>query len=314
MKKGKITYIRYFIKNAPSSFFRVRLLKKAKRIDKFEGYKNISIESSSALLENLIKEGKPFAAIRFGGTELGCLNNAEKIKFGFTKTYKDAVRRSMKVFAGFYPTGDKHLQEFADLLETRLTSLDALAISGIHMEDYFYHKYCPQAKVLQNWAMEPLIGGWTPLLKGKKVLVISGFADDIAFQYSRREKIFPNEPSLLPEFDLQVLAAPMTMGYEEDPRFPSFMRSLEELESAIDLLDFDIALVGAGAYGSLLCLHIKNIGKMAIQSGGATQTLFGIIGRRWENRSHVSSRINSNWIRPSIKPKGFDHIEKGAYW
>ena len=43
-------------------------------------------------------------------------------------------------------------------------------------------------------------------------------------------------------------------------------------------------------------------------------TMFGIIGKRWENRNHVSRYINSYWIRPSLKPKGYKDIENGAYW
>ena len=65
------------------------------------------------------------------------------------------------------------------------------------------------------------------------------------------------------------------------------MRSLEEIEVRIKDVDFDIALIGAGAYGLPLTLYCKSLGKMALQTGGATQTLFGIMGKRWENRPHV---------------------------
>lgn len=311
--KDQLIYIGAFLKNFPSTVF-CSLAHKSKQIKHFRGTKNITTESSGILLKSLIEKGEPFAAIRFGGTEIGCLNNHEKIRVGFAKTYKEKVRWAMKVRAGFYPTSDKHLDEYCDLYEKRVGLADVLAISGLHMEDYFAKKYLPKATYISNWAMEPLLGAWTGALKGKKVLVISAFADDIVFQYSRREKIFPNEPDILPEFELYVLQAPMTMGDQTDYRFPSFMRSLEEIESQIRKIDFDIALIGAGAYGTLLTLFVKSLGKMAIQSGGATQTLFGIIGKRWENRPHVKNRMNEYWIHPSNKPKGYEKIENGAYW
>jgi hypothetical protein len=219
------------------------------------------------------------------------------------------------VRAGFYPTDDKHLNEYCDYFASKIGLADLLAISGLHMEDYFFLKYTPQAKVITNWALEPLLGGWTPQLKGKKVLVVSAFPEEIAFQYARRGKIFPKEPDLLPEFSsLSVIQAPMTMGDGTDYRFPSFMRSLDEIKNAIQLADFDVALIGCGAYGTLLTLFCKSIGKTALQTGGATQTLFGIMGKRWEKRPHVSSRVNEYWIRPEKKPRGFEKIDQGAYW
>jgi hypothetical protein len=309
----KLHYIRFFLKNAPSTIH-ANLHHKAKQIKHFRGVKNITIESSGAFLKEKILSGEPFCAIRFGGSEISCLNNYEKIQLGFKKTFKDSVRWAMKVRAGFYPTDDQHLSEYCTFFAKKARFADILAISGLHMEDYFAEKLTPSAHIISNWAMEPLLGGWTTALKGKKVLVISPFAEEIRLQYSRREKLFPKEPDLLPEFQLTVIQAPETMGDSTDYRFPSFMRSLEEIENAISQTDFDIALVGAGAYGSLLCLYCRSIGKSAIQSGGATQTLFGIIGKRWENRPHVANRINEYWIRPANKPVGYEKIDNGAYW
>jgi hypothetical protein len=56
------------------------------------------------------------------------------------------------------------------------------------------------------------------------------------------------------------------------------------------------------------------MGRQAIQTGGATQTMFGIIGHRWEQRIHVTQYLNDAWIRPSEKPIGAEKIEDGAFW
>ena len=50
----------------------------------------------------------------------------------------------------------------------------------------------------------------------------------------------------------------------------------------IEKKDFDIALIGAGAYGMPLAYKIKKMGKKAIHIGGSLQCLFGIKGSRWE--------------------------------
>ena len=313
MSSGRLSYIASFLENVPTAVG-VRFFHKRRDLTSFNGQKGITLEYSKALIKEYIERGEPFCAVRFGASELGCLNATEKIDLGFKKTYKEAVRIAMKERAGYYPTGDRHLSEYSHYFFEKCANCDLLGITGIHMEDYFAAKYMKKAKAIQNWALEPLLGGWTPLLAGKKVLVVSGFADDIQKQYTKREKLFPPSSNILPEFDLKVLEAPLTCGDVVDERFPSFMRYLEEMEERIRLIDFDIALIGAGAYGALLCFYIKSLGKMALQTGGATQTLFGIMGKRWENREHVAKCVNEYWIRPSKKPAGYQKIEGGCYW
>ena len=80
-------------------------------------------------------------------------------------------------------------------------------------------------------------------------------------------------------------------------------------------MDFDIAIIGCGAYGFHLAAHVKRIGKKAVHLGGATQALFGIIGKRWENNK-VSFYINENWIRPLLEeiPENANTVEGGCYW
>lgn len=71
------------------------------------------------------------------------------------------------------------------------------------------------------------------------------------------------------------------------------------MEDDISKIDFDIALIGCGAYGMPLAAYIKSMGKQAIHLAGWTQVLFGIIGTRWQNNPRVSKMINEYWIHPS---------------
>ena len=312
MSMGKATYIRYFLRNAPW-VIKQRIDHKPKKLKRFNGYKGLSVEMTSTVLEQAILSGKSFCAIRFGAVELSCLNNHEKIEFGFAKDYKESVRFSMKNNAGYYPIDFKHLEEYGDQLLGLLKNVDYLGISGINMEDYFHMKYCPQAQPILYKGMEPLIGNWTKALKGKKVLVISPYSEEIQFQYARRRLLFPGNDEILPEFGLTVLNCPQTLGSVVPPT-PSFFRSLELLEEAMERVDFDILLVGAGAYGTFLAVKAKQMGKQAVQTGGATMTLFGLIGKRWENRPYVKKWINPAWIRPYTKPEGYEKVEGGCYW
>ena len=57
---------------------------------------------------------------------------------------------------------------------------------------------------------------------------------------------------------------------------------------------------------------------LAVHMGGATQILFGITGKRWENKydNTVGKLINEHWVRPmaSERPKGAEKVEGGCYW
>jgi hypothetical protein len=312
MSKGKFTYFRYFFKNAPSSLA-VKVFHQPKKLTRFNGVKGIDLEKTDAVLQNCLQSDKPFCAVHFGGTELGALNNYEKIRLGLRKHYKKSVRYSMKNNAGFYPTDDKSLSKFGQTWLSECKDADVLGLMGLHMEDYFQDVYLPHSALVLYEGMEPLRGHWTRRLEGKKVLVITPFADEVKDQYARREKLFLDEPEILPLFNLRVLRSPMTLG-DESGVSPSFFDGLEKMKDEIRHIDFDVALVGCGAYTSFLCFFIKSIGKQAVQTGGATQTLFGIMGKRWENRDHVAKHVNKDWIRPYKKACGYAKIESGAYW
>ena len=81
-------------------------------------------------------------------------------------------------------------------------------------------------------------------------------------------------------------------------------------------IDFDIAIIGCGAYGFPLAAHVKRKGKQAIHMGGATQILFGIKGNRWEEHDIISKLFNEHWIRPNKNetPKNSGNIEDACYW
>ena len=159
---------------------------------------------------------------------------------------------------------------------------------------------------------------WSAALKGKKVLVIHPFADTIIAQYKRREKIFPGT-DILPVFDLRVLKAVQTVAEEIDDRFETWFDALEWMYNEALKINFDVAIIGCGAYGFPLAAKLKQAGKQAIHLGGATQILFGIKGKRWEKDDsflYVQKFFNENWVYPSDddKPLNAKSVAGGVYW
>ena len=116
-------------------------------------------------------------------------------------------------------------------------------------------------------------------MAGRKVLVVHPFADTIRSQYARREKIFEN-PDMLPQFDLQVYRSVSSFSGIKT-NFKDWFEALDKMKSDIAKLDFEVALIGCGAYGFSLAAFIKrDLGRTAIHLGGVTQILFGIKASR----------------------------------
>lgn len=308
----RASYFHHFLKNL-RIVYSYSIAHKNPKISSFLGQKDMTLDRAQSTLKAKILEGKPFAAIRFGGMEMSALNRHEKIALGYAKKYPEKTLYVMKHNAGFYPADHGHLEQYANMLLPLLEETDILGVSGCYMESYFAANYCKNAVFLLYEYMEPLYGDWTTALKGKKVLVIYPFSDLIQSQYKKRELLFPSKPEILPEFELKTLEPPMTLG-DEQGEHGTFFEELEILYKKMSEIDYDIALIGAGAYGTFLAFEAKKQGKMAIQIGGATQTLFGILGKRWEKRAHVAQYVNEHWVRPTEKPKGAEKVDGGAYW
>lgn len=159
---------------------------------------------------------------------------------------------------------------------------------------------------------------WTKALKGKRVLVVHPFVESIRYQYeNNRTKLWDN-PDVLPEFkELLTLKAVQSIADAKEQPYKDWFEALKYMEDEISKLDFDVAIIGCGAYGMCLAAHVKRMGKIAIHLAGWTQMLFGVYGNRWiKDQPEYSKFINKYWIRPNEKerPRGALKIENGCYW
>ena len=183
-------------------------------------------------------------------------------------------------------------------------------------EEYILPFLPKNCTVMSLWAVEPFFQEvpWTMCLQGKKVLVIHPFAKSIARQYHNRHKIFPGK-QVLPEMELKTFKAVQTIANNDAP-FETWFDALDYMKQEIEKIDFDIALIGAGAYGFPLAAHIKRMGKKAVHIGGSLQLYFGIIGLRWEQMPHFKALFNEYWVRPLPEEYPINHlkVEGGAYW
>jgi hypothetical protein len=230
------------------------------------------------------------------------------------KGWHPSLLAKLSHIAGFFSTEEPYLSQFAELYLSILPHIDLLH-SWQRAEVRISDKTSHAARIRD--ALGIWTGGgtpWSSSLKGKRVLVIHPFETTIQKQYAKREHIFAN-PEILPEFKLLTLRAVQSAGGISVP-FDTWFEALEHMKHQIIETDFDIAIIGAGAYSLPLGVFIKEQGKKALHLGGDTQILFGIYGARWENSPRFQSLINDDWARPEPEERiaGYKTIERGGYW
>jgi hypothetical protein len=221
----------------------------------------------------------------------------------------------MRKNAGFFPSSDEMLIRFSQLMLDQIRNIDVLGVWNLYGEDQLQKKYFPNADLIPLASIEPYYHNdpWSKHLSGKKVLVIHPFEESITTNYKNHDKLF--ERSVLPSFELKTIKAVQSIAHNSTG-FKDWFEAYEYMCNQISSTDFDIAIIGAGAFGLPLASFIKGIGKQAIHMGGPTQILFGIKGKRWDDSSFFQSLYNSYWTRPlpSEVPKNFESVEQGCYW
>lgn len=155
-------------------------------------------------------------------------------------------------------------------------------------------------------------GNWSAALAGKRVLAVHPFAETIESQYAaHREKLFRHKDVLPAMKSLETVRAVQSIAGNH-AGFHSWFDALDSMKAEIERHEFDIALLGCGAYGFPLAAHIKRMGKKAVHIGGPMQLYFGIKGKRWDH----SGLYNDCWVSPadSERPKNLHNVENGCYW
>lgn len=150
-------------------------------------------------------------------------------------------------------------------------------------------------------------------IKGKKLLVISSFDGLVQKQYTSGNvyKIYEKFPQIEALHTIKFPYCFLNNGPHNN-----YHETLDSIFEEVKGIDFDIALLGCGSYGHMLCHRIdQELKKDAIYIGGSIQTIFGILSSREKNCSNLP--VNEYWITEipdEYKPKDYKKIENGCYW
>ena len=287
-------------------------------------------DKASEKIYSLLNSNEPCMIARFGATESNVLKNYIGVKSNHRSIlnfirgksapwwWNKNILRNFKVWSGFFPIDTLLVEKYCKLV---LSDVPEVNILGTWKAD---ENLCEDE--LQNTVkidfeyLEPFFSNnpWTKALEGKKVLVIHPFQNSIESQYKKHKLLFKN--NLLPKFELKTIKAVQTVANEKS-EFENWFEALDFMKNQMNKIDYDIALIGCGAYGFNLAAHAKRMGKKGFHLGGVLQMLFGITGRRWENPNQFNGMylklFNEHWVRPlnEERPKQAHLIENNvSYW
>lgn len=325
---------RFFKTIAPFGF-RHELAKRYTLLDWYKSQKIkklINSQDSDQMISKLISTRSIGLVGRLGGTEGRFLGEYLKLKrlekFGIPIQVSSALsrrwkRRKSEVFlqAGFYfqewTDAERFCNEYLDALK-QTDILGAWGVAFTWVEGIGLDKETTAVIPVGYTApwVEPYVPekiAWANSLEGKRVLVVSGFADSISKQHPKISRIYKGVN--YPSFELSVVKAPLAAG-NADALGKTWFELLDETKRQIAAKEFDVALIAAGAFSYPLAAYVKSLGKIGIHCGGGLQLFFGIMGNRWNNSPEVLRYVNENWVRPSRAetPKMAEKIEDACYW
>lgn len=303
---------------------------------------DLNRDAANNEIYKLLVGSRPCMISRFGTVELNCVSNYLCIHSersyvrrvleyiaGNTHTpwWNEDHFKHMSLSAGVFPPSKETCERFSIRYLNDMPLIDLLG------SFQYYEKFMPLNPMVQKFQLETLYpffveSPWTRALKGKKVLVVHPFEHSVQSQYLKREHLFENK-DVLPEFELVTLKAVQSVASTKVP-FKDWFEALKYMEDRISEIEFDICILGCGAYGLPLAAHVKRLGKKSVHLGGGTQLLFGIKGKRWEsnyprvynyrpNESIYTNYIdlfNSYWTYPADieRPEEASKVENSCYW
>ena len=283
-----------------------------------------SLKRSNEMIVKFIQSNKPFYISRLGREGIIALYSKLYPNIPFPYSYE-----CIQINAGVYCRNENEVKIFMNIYNKSIQNSSALScfssfdknnIDLIKSQNYYINSQ--KLPVINFYATEPFnlikenIRPWTHALHGKTVLIINPFTDSFQKQIKNGFQIFKNKPIFKDGQEFKFYKSYNTSCGNRI--HGSWIETFNIMCKDIEKIDFDIALLGCGGYGILLCNFIKNnMGKSAIYIGGGIQLMFGVMGKRWENDwKKIIETEGCKFIRPSGDEVLKNHrvVENGCYW
>ena len=292
-----------------------------------------TIAEGGGILSQRIYSGIPFVAGKLGTSEFDAL------QWFVTQNgapFPRDIRRNMVINAGLFSSeiiDSDCLQEWCRYMMDNFHLMDEIAMWNPIKpldERFFIENHITQIKkYLPLRALEPFYqdlpeNRWSLAIE-TPFCVVSPFVESIENQWAKRDMLFPFSLwSSKAKFSGGVCTgySPLICDRNEICSWPSnilqqgWWGGVNHIVDSCVATGAKFAFVGAGALSLPVCFELKKRGISAIHTGGGTQIIFGIRGRRWLSHSVISGFFNEHWISPQASeiPSAGNVIEGGCYF
>jgi hypothetical protein len=274
-----------------------------------------------------------FAAGKLGTSETEAIWFYLAMRCGDIKyPYISDIKKNMSVNAGIFPATDEALDDWARHMVTEVLPLmDGVAewntLNPVQ-EGEILNMFAPKSKRFPARSLEPYYEPtkatrWTYRIPNRtKVAVVSPFKDSIGAQIPKQHLVWPSllsEPVWNSETTIIPIKAYYSPYLDHDRSWPEasgWRDAVRQVVREVVESGAKLAIIGAGALSLPIAAALKRRGISAIHTGGATQILFGVKGRRWLTHSVISTFFTEAWISPSADevPSEARYVEGGCYW
>lgn len=232
-------------------------------------------------------------------------------------------RQAQRLFidSGVFPAERDEFEFFLNTYKKSIQKLDAICLwqdRGTFLQEYesaIAGHLCPLAYQIDSAVFSPF--HIYEYLKNVKLLVVSPFIKSMRAQLDKLPDVFGKYSCASSLKDMrercEFVRCPFFSYLEKSP-FSSWREGLLKMTDEILQHQFDLALIGAGAWSVPLLANLKSAGRKGLHTGGSTQLFFGIRGKRWEQKGY--NYFNQYWISPLPEdtPKDYKIKEDGCYW
>lgn len=275
----------------------------------------------TTLAEQIVK-GTVFSAGKLGTSELDMLYcYLNKI------TLPNWARKNFFINAGFWvpeeATEKLFIEQWCKKTLEALKEIDNIVLWNGFREKNIVDTYCTEGARIVLRDLEPYYHAvkWTlSLPDNSKLAVISPFQSTISFQINNLDKIWPAQNIWKKGQEFIPIKSgygpALGSGWSDEILKDGPFYAVENIVERVKTSGATHAIIGCGCLSLLIMAELKRQGITAIHTGGATQILFGIIGKRWIKHDVISGFINDAWIKPfdSETPDGANKVENGCYW
>ena len=277
-----------------------------KKFGLFNGVKYLHLinrNNTNELFKEKDLSSLPLMICRYGSVEFSAITTGNNI---------DPLCNN----AGFFPRDKKLISKFKDVYLEASKSIDILYVwnynlnklTSMSKKKSLIRNFSNIKYIIELHTLDPYHNNWISELKGKKLLILHPFKKSIEYQINKNNTLLPVVKSI------DIIEAVQTIAGHVDTRFKDWFEALDFMIKEIQMHEFDVCLIGCGAYGLPLAAAVKKMVKQAIHIGGPLQLLFKIKGKRWVNRDDYE--FDKSWISPLTEdiPSQASKVEDACYW